>query len=527
MQTLRLGDSLRFGSVALAFLATGLASAADDPGQTPQPNPALVARGAYLATAGDCVACHSEPNFPAFSGGAAIESPYGAIYAPNITPDPRQGIGVWTDDQFYRAMHEGVGHDGENLYPAFPYQWFTKVTRDDVLAIRAYLRTIPPSDRASQMTRLTFPFDIRAGMSGWNALFFHAGEFRPDPSKSAEVNRGAYLVEGLGHCGDCHTPKGLAMEPNLKRAFAGGTVDNWYAPNLTSDREQGIGAWSDDELAAYLKTGVHRDKSIAQGPMMQVVRDSLSKLNDADLHAIALYLKQIPPIADYRPDRPSAETGPHASGASVYATNCAFCHGVDGKGRAGAVPALAGNDIVRAKAPDDVIRAVLGGHLATGGFAPMPAVGANMSDSDIANVVDYVRTQWGNAAPVIKETGLVGKIRGDTETGLAGPGARTIDGDPCLVRATSPAVPAIDDAQINDALAAVKQDNMLQTVKMVVPRARQVLSGASQADLVNGLLLAYCRTQAKSHALDKPDGRRNLDQFGQLVYAELVSNGRE
>jgi mono/diheme cytochrome c family protein len=523
---------MRFGRLSTVVVGAVLvighaARGTADSSYSNQADQTLAQRGAYLAKAGDCEACHTAPNGAPFAGGVALNSPFGPLYSPNITPDPEHGIGAWTDDQFYHAMHDGVGRNGENLYPAFPYQWFTKTTRDDVLAIRAYLRTVPPSSAASRPNRLAFPFDVRAGLSAWNALYFHPGEFRPDPAKSAEWNRGAYLVEALGHCGDCHTPKGLAMEPIPSRAFAGGAIDNWYAPNITSDPKEGIGPWSEDDLVRYFKTGMHGDNGVVAGPMAQVVHDSLSKLTDSDLHAIAAFLKTIGPVATYKPERPSGDTGPHPSGEDAYVTHCAFCHQLDGKGRPGAVPALAGNELVQAKGPQDVIRVILGGHLATGTFAPMPAVGNDMTDAEIKDVVDYVRTSWSNAAPVVDATGLVGNIRAETVTGLAGRGAKENGKDACLVRDTSPRVPTIDDPQIDDALRAMKPYDMLATIPEIAARAHTVASSASQADLVNGLMLAYCRVEARSGALEKPDGQRNLDQFGQLVYSEIVSKGHE
>jgi mono/diheme cytochrome c family protein len=272
---------------------------------------------------------------------------------------------------------------------------------------------------------------------------------------------------------------------------------------------------------------VHGEKGVVAGPMAQVVHDSLSKLTDSDLHAIAAFLKSVPPVASYKRERPSGEIGPQASGVSAYVAHCAFCHQLNGEGRPGAVPALAGNGLVQAKGPEDVIRVILGGHLATGTFGPMPALGNDMTDAEIGSVADYVRTAWSNAAPVINTTGLVGRIRADTVTGLAGQGEKEMDRDPCLVRQDSPPVPKIDDAEINGALAAMKPYDMLSTIPTILARARAVSPGLSQADLVNGLMLAYCRIEAKSKALEKPDGRRNLDQFGQLVYGEIVAKGRE
>jgi mono/diheme cytochrome c family protein len=329
-------QSAYFGSAActaiLGVFGSG-ALAADDPG--------LVSRGEYLARAGDCMACHTATGGPFFAGGDALNSPFGAIYAPNITPDKATGIGNWSEDDFYRALHEGKGWHGEYLYPAFPYPWFTKVTREDVKAIKAYLDTVKPVDQKSRQDKLIFPFDIRLGVAGWDAAFLKAGEFKPDPAKSKEWNRGAYLVEGLGHCGDCHTPKGPAQEPIDSKAFSGGSLDKWYAPNITSDKAQGIGGWSDEDLVKYLKTGSAPGRGTAAGPMAQTIRDSLSYLTDEDLHAVVVYLKATPPIAADE-TRTAGAGGPHASGEAVYLTHCAYCHQADGKGRPGAVPALDG-----------------------------------------------------------------------------------------------------------------------------------------------------------------------------------------
>jgi mono/diheme cytochrome c family protein len=423
-------------------------------------------------------------------------------------------------------MHEGVGRQRQYLYPAFPYQWFTKATRDDVLAIRAFLKTVAPSSDQSKPNRLMFPFDVRAGLGPWNALYFHAGGFQHDPAKSDKWNRGAYLVEGLGHCSDCHTPKGLAMEPQNSKAFSGGSIDNRYAPNITSDPAQGIGRWSEEELVQYFKTGAIRGKGVV-GPMAQGVHDSLAHLADSDLQAIAAYVKSIPPLASYKADRPSGEVGPHASGESVYVEHCSFCHQLDGRGRPGAVPALAGNGAVLTKGPEDVIRVILGGNLATGTFAPMPPVGAAMTDQEIADVTDYVRTAWSNAAPVIQKTSLVGDIRAKMVSGLAGPGAREDNNDPCQIGQNSTPASSIDDPQINKALADMSPESMLSTIPTLIARVKEFSPNERQADIINGLMLAYCRIEARTPAFLKPQGRDQLNRFGQLVYSEFTSKGRE
>jgi mono/diheme cytochrome c family protein len=492
-------------------------------------NADLVKRGEYLARAGDCIACHTAVGGKPFAGGEAIHSPFGAIYPPNITPDKETGIGDWSEDDFYRALHEGVGRHGKFLYPAFPYQWFTKVTREDVTAIKAYLDSIPPVRHETRPTKLMFPFDIRLGIGGWDAAFFKPGEFKPDPNLSPELNRGAYLVQGLGHCGDCHTPKGAAMEPIESKAFTGGQIDHWYAPNITPDATEGIGRWSTDDLVAYLKTGVAPGKPPAAGPMAETVRDSLSYLSDADLRAIAMYLQSKPPAASYQATHSEAFNDPHAPGASIYLSQCAYCHQVDGKGRPGSIPPLDGDNVVRAKGPEDVIRVVLGGLLARGPYPAMPAVGVGMSDQDVAAVVEYVRNAWSNGAPVdVSRGNLVGTIRADTHTMLSGqvaPGA-----DPCQFGEDSPAIKPIVDPehQIDQQLAALKEDAMPQAIDQVIARARQVAPQASQSDIINNLTLAYCRVESGGGSGPLSAEKRGaLNRFSQRVYTQLVSNGQD
>jgi mono/diheme cytochrome c family protein len=268
-------------------------------------------------------------------------------------------------------------------------------------------------------------------------------------------------------------------------------------------------------------------KGVVAGPMAQVVHDSLSHLTDSDLQAIAAYVKAIPPLASYKADRPSGEVGPHPSGENVYVEHCSFCHQLDGRGRPGAVPALAGNGLVQAAGAENVVRIILGGNLATGTFAPMPPVGAQMTDQEIADVTDYVRTAWSNAAPVIKQTGLVGQIRARTVSGLSGPGDHVTDNDPCLTPQDSTPVPSIDDPQIDKKLAEMTPDSMLQTIPTLIALVKKGSPDKPQADIINGLMLAYCRIEARSPEFLKPRGRDQLNRFGQLVYSELASKGRE
>ncbi|GAC1330312.1 MAG: hypothetical protein NVSMB26_07600 [Beijerinckiaceae bacterium] len=250
-----------------------------------------VERGRYLATVGDCEACHTAPGGAPFAGGVPIETPFGTVIAANITPDKETGIGAWSDAQFLRALHEGVAADGSRLYPAFPYQYYARVTTDDLLALRAYLNTLEPVKRAVQSNQLPFPFKIRALMRVWNFVNFTGGEFKPNAAKSAEWNRGAYIVEGLGHCGACHTPKTFLGGDKASEFLKGGRVQAWFAPNIGSEKRRGMGSWPITEIVGYLKTGISTQTTKAAGPMAEVVEKSTSKMEDADLKAIAVYLK--------------------------------------------------------------------------------------------------------------------------------------------------------------------------------------------------------------------------------------------
>src|ERR1700678_4330110 len=289
-------------SVGAAIASLVLASSLIAPGRAQdkvgtsldQQNFGQIERGQYLAIAGDCTSCHSVPGSgQPFAGGRSIETPFGIVVGANITPDSETGIGAWSDESFVRALREGKGHDGELLYPAMPYPYYTKLTESDALAIRAYLNTVKPVRNAVVSNKLPFPFDVREGMAAWNALYFKNGEFKPDATKSAEWNRGAYLVEGLGHCGACHTPKSALGGDDRARAFQGYALQGWFAPNITNDNERGLGRWSVADIVAYLKNG-HNVTTSSTGIMAEEITLSSSHMTDADLTAIATFLKDQP-----------------------------------------------------------------------------------------------------------------------------------------------------------------------------------------------------------------------------------------
>jgi mono/diheme cytochrome c family protein len=368
-----------------------------------------IERGHYLTIVGDCAACHTLPGSGRdFAGGRAIETPFGNLIAPNITPDPATGIGAWTDQEFIDAMTKGTGRNGTHLYPAMPYNYYTRVTRDDVLAIRAYLSTVPAVQNSVQPNQLPFPLNIRMSTIAWNMLFFTPGEFQPDANKSAEWNRGAYLAEGLGHCGACHTPKNFLGGDKAGDRLGGYVLQGWFASDLTDDPRRGLGGWSVNDIAAYLKTG-HGRNTIGTGLMAETISNSTSHMSDADLKAIAIYLKD---PTDHNPDRNenlqpiASDQAIMRSGGQIYADECSGCHGADGKGTAGLFPALGGSAIVQQTNAISLMHVVMRGArgVATdkAPTAPgMPEFDWLLNDDQVAAVLTYIRNSWGNAAPAV------------------------------------------------------------------------------------------------------------------------------
>jgi mono/diheme cytochrome c family protein len=389
----------------------------------------IVEQGRYLATAGDCISCHTRAGSAAFSGGRPLNTPFGVIYSANITPDPKTGIGAWTEQQFERALRSGVTADGTHLYPAFPYTAYTKVSDRDVHAIYAYLRTLKPVKYAPPQNKMSFPFSMRALLAGWKAMFFESGRYAPDPSRSDEWNRGAYLTQGLGHCGACHTPRNFFGAERSSQALTGAdyldeindeVVDNtvtpmdeitvrpWSSANLTQS-PSGLGAWSVEAIAQYLKTG-HSARAAAFGPMSEVVANSTSHLTDRDIRAIAVYLESLAPATQSLPGKASAQT--LKAGAIVYTTRCADCHLPSGLGvprgpnadASKTAPPLAGSAALQAPNPASLINVILyGAHeaaLTDGSWPKMSGfeLSVGLDDEQIAALCTYLRSSWGNRA---------------------------------------------------------------------------------------------------------------------------------
>ena len=386
-------------------LPTATTASTGKEGAAPNPATRVINRGEYLARAGDCVACHTEPKGKPFAGGRAMPTPFGALYVPNITPDDDTGIGKWTADDFYRMMHTGVSRDGSLLYPAMPFASYTKVTREDSDAIHAYLMSVPPVRQQNRPHELKFPFNNRDLLLGWRTLYFKEGEYTPDNNQSVEWNRGAYLVQGLGHCAMCHTAINALGGSSEAKAFEGGMIpnQNWYAPSLTSNGEAGLGNWNLQEIADLLQVGVSH-RGTTYGPMAEVVYNSLQYLSDEDVKAMAVYLKSLPQKEAEAPPTSQARLVQPAvmeTGRKVYEQQCATCHGSEGKGHPPAFPPLAGNQSITMSSPVNAIRMIL-----NGGYAPgtrknprphgMPPFSHILNDEQVAAVVTYIRVAWEN-----------------------------------------------------------------------------------------------------------------------------------
>ncbi|MCY7369432.1 MAG: cytochrome c [Polaromonas sp.] len=371
-----------------------------------------IERGAYLARAGNCMGCHTARGGAPYAGGRPIETPFGAVFSSNLTPDMATGLGRWSVADFWRALHHGRSRDGRLLVPAFPYPNYTVVTRDDSDALFAFLQSLPAAAQANQAHSLRFPYGSQAALAIWRALYFEPAGDRPEPyagpAPSAEAERGAYLVQGLGHCSACHGARNALGATERGLGLAGGLipVQNWYAPALTLAHEAGVGRWPTDDIVALLQHGVSPQASVA-GPMAEVVLGSTQYLSDADLRAMAAFLKTIetPGVSLPAVVRPAAD-GDRQRAAKLYEQHCAACHGADGGGVAKAYPALAGNRAVTMGQTVNLVQVVL-----HGGYPPatagnprpfgMPPFVLTLGNAEIAQVLTHIRQSWGNQASAV------------------------------------------------------------------------------------------------------------------------------
>lgn len=392
-------------------------------GERPKFSDVIVEKGRVLAAAGYCATCHTEKGGAAYAGNYALATGFGTIYATNITPDVETGIGAWSAEAFRRAMHDGVDRDGAHLFPAFPFDHFTKMSDDDVDAIYAYLMTsVKPVANVTKTNTIPFPLNLRFLQAGWKLLFVDFGRYVPDPAKSAEWNRGAYLVEGITHCGACHTPRNVLGAEKASQPYAGAAIDEWIAPPLTAKNPSAV-PWTATEFAHYLKTGSGLYHGVAAGPMSPVVHAGIAELPDNDLKAIGVYLGDVVGAPDSNPaDNPLVQASLKAGrpdpayrkdlGERLYATACASCH-YNAKELVSGRPDLAINSATRLDAPDNLIHVILDGMTADAGIkgVVMPAFRHALSDDQVAAIAAYLRANRADLAPWPDLKGKVAEIR--------------------------------------------------------------------------------------------------------------------
>jgi mono/diheme cytochrome c family protein len=404
---------LAIGVAAYASLQSHESEPASPIAGSPHNLPPNVTRGAYLARAADCVACHTAEGGTPFAGGRPFKLPFGTIYSTNLTPDHATGIGSWSEDDFVRAIRQGIGPSG-HLYPAMPYTSYTQMSREDVLAIRGYLLTLKPAHGALPPNTLVFPFNQRWGMALWDQFFFADRRFVPDNTKSVEVNRGAYLATALGHCGECHTPRNMGFAMKSRDYLSGANVQGWKAYNTTSERAYGVGAWSDVQLTAYLSQGHAPGRSSASGPMAEVVENSLQYLTSSDISALVAYLRSVSPAAGENAGQielnppaarasnavlpaSAASTGSSEFGSRLFAGDCVGCHQWNGVGRQTDYASLVGSHAVNDPSGTALVQVILHGSSITVGGRDqrMPAFGTVYTDTEVAAVANYVLNHFG------------------------------------------------------------------------------------------------------------------------------------
>ena len=401
-------------AAALALASAGVAVAAVQvyaPTHSRQPW-STIKQGKYLTRAGDCKSCHTAEGGKPSAGGRPVPTPFGIVYSVNITPDPDTGIGAWSEDDFYRAMHDGIDQNGNRLYPAFPYPWYTHMTRGDVDAIKAYLDTVKPVRQVDREPKLGWPFSMRSMLAVWDKLYLDAKQFQPDPARSAQWNRGKYLVDGAGHCGACHSSKNMLGHADTSHPMQGGMAEHVFAPNLGAGERDGLSGWTRDDIVQYLATGSNR-YATAAGPMAEVVQASTQHLKQRDLEAMATYLKSLEGPKSGVPNAPDKDT--LRAGAALYVDDCAGCHMDNGAGIANAFPPLRANSAIQAAKPDLLIAVILQGARSPSTSAKptgltMPAFSNKLDDAEVAALTTYIRNAWGNRGGEVSK-GSVAKLR--------------------------------------------------------------------------------------------------------------------
>lgn len=487
----------------------------------PTDQAALIARGKYLVDAADCMPCHSGPGHAPFSGGLVLNTPFGGLASPNITPDKTTGIGNWTDKQFWNAIHYGESPGSSYLvfpkyiYPAMPYTSYTKLSYQDVMAMKAYLFSLSPVKVAQTPSTMMFPFNQRPVLLGWRLLFFRSGPMAMDPSWSEDIKKGAYLTEALGHCGECHTPRNIMSGLIADKSYAGAHIDSYYAPNISSDKTYGVGGWSQDDLVSYLYKGGNADKGSAFGPMADVVHHSMSQIPESDVQDIAMYLQTItkPRSTPPSPGSDAALAQANDVGAKVYAANCAGCHQANGSGRPPIIPGLAGNDSVTATEPTNVIGAVLNGLGPWNNGPAMPSFAAGLSDEEIAAVTNYVRTQWGNAGTANAKPADVMADRALAKVPAMADAAADAFGCPQVSRAGSATSLTNPGGGMMDIFDGATPQTLPNRTRALVATLKASDSTMTNATISDYLVAAYCPVVANQSGLSNAQKQAALQSF--------------
>jgi mono/diheme cytochrome c family protein len=468
----------------------------------------LADRGAAVANLAGCAACHNAPDGRVFAGGTVLQTPFGPLATPNITSDTATGIGGWTEADFTRALREGLDPDGRPLYPAMPYTHYTEMTDDDLAALWAFVQTVPAIENSVEVNRLRFPFDVRESLWVWRALYFTEGRFQPDAAKDAAWNRGAYIIDALAHCGECHTPRDALGGLDQSRSLQGAQIEEWYAPDISGGPNSVITGWDVARLEAFL-SGNDGLNHVAVGSMRDVVAD-LSRADPADVHAIAVYLKDQP--ADASPDPAlharAMTAAQRAEAEALFAGECVTCHGANGEGAPGVAASLVGSGAVLAAEPSNVVSVLLEGIGPSATYGAMPSFRDALSDADIAALANYVRTSWGNSAPANATPAFVAGLRNVT---AADPAA--IAGALCPAVATD-AVDAATREAINQLAAAASFD--AAAVSPVVAAYDAAHPDATQTTRLTTLGGLYCQALARDGAA------RATVAAGQLRFMDAV-----
>ncbi len=476
-----------------ALLAGGLGANAQQADDS-----ALVARGEYLARAGDCMPCHSgDPKKP-YAGGLSFATPFGVMYSVNITSDKTNGIGTWTYEDFKGAVHDGIRKDGAYLYPAMPFDAYTGIVEDDLKALWAFVRRIPAIPQPNRDNALSFPFNVRLGLLAWRELFFEAAYFQPTAGKSDTWNRGAYLVETLGHCSDCHSPRNFMGAVKQKHLFQGSDIDGYFAPDISSAAL--AKTWNKDNLPQFLRTGSAPGKTSVFGPMAEVVHESLAYLTPTDIDAMVTYLLDSPPPklkpAPELASPLSAEAYKRAS--TAYIDNCAPCHQAKGTGQGVAIPPLVGNPAVIASEPYNVIMAVLGGLPAGGTYGAMPSFAGRLSDQQVSDLANYVRTSWGNKASPNATPAMVAAWRATANVPDYGTQSASAFSCPKVGGAPGNTGP---DASVVASLTQMMQGGS-RAIDKLADAYKATASDTSPGAVVDALTAAYCPVVAATQLPD-------------------------